>query len=590
MKRSRISPMPSHLILLNMAIISALQITVSAVVLSGGWSSVVSGVVRRVVPQATPEASLITQSTCRTRAPLTDSLDSYSPLFASKVVDVQSVSPSASARRDTFDAIRPYASEMPITKNSRSAAAALVESGGGLQGLTIPGKMLSAPLYIIDVMVLPRENSLAIMCLDSKAAAAATTANASFAGTLTSTVEEALTNLPIAFLGQEHEHELKCGIVKPNIKDQNCEGGSQVLLCRAIGVDITDELRKASKTSSQVLAVQMGSEIVNVSARTLSAMTAGQWTSRVYHNDEEQHPKGQQADHELTASVVVPLFGETPLYLAETMAYFEQSGMRHVYFGLFHQKAPGEVRRQLEPFVSKGLVTILETDDWPGLHFDPYLLRAGLTGAELWLTIMNDWALYHTKSWDDLLLVHDYDELMVPTLGETVPNVVKRLLRDDGVSLQDMCFFVVCPVVTYGELRRPVSKRGGVSRAEDFPFMDGGNKSQGAPVSHGNSLFDFCTEGGYQNMYPKSIAVVETSYKTTLHYPGACSARTKDPLNGEFVGLHKKISRNMGLIVQHVSELRNTGRYVPTKNDREASAFSKVWGPKLKRQSSSTAH
>ena len=102
--------------------------------------------------------------------------------------------------------------------------------------------------------------------------------------------------------------------------------------------------------------------------------------------------------------------------------------------------------------------------------------------------------------------------------------------------------------------------------------------------SEADPLRHFCEKGGYKNIYPKSIAVVETIYKTTVHVPGACSAMHNDPLNGERVGVHRNVGREEGLIVQHVTELRSPMRYVPADHVRVPSIFTQVWGPRLEEE------
>ena len=115
---------------------------------------------------------------------------------------------------------------------------------------------------------------------------------------------------------------------------------------------------------------------------------------------------------------------------------------------------------------------------------------------------------------------------MVPTHGDSLPNVMEDIIRSADLDLSNLCYFTLCPMVTYGHLL--ASERRGMSRVEDFPFMDGGSGSEPqATESHGNMTRDFdpdyCTEGGFANNYPKSIAVVRNVYKGSLHYPGACN-------------------------------------------------------------------
>jgi hypothetical protein len=548
--------------------------------------------------------------------------DEASPLFAKKTIDILSTPMSqvpkfAGKGSSSVKQKRPYADDMPIIKHSTSAAA-LAE--GGMQELVVPGRMHSSSIYVVDVMALPRENSLVVFGLGWKVTDAPTESNLFSHQKL---MEEEFTKLPMALLDTGREHTLKCGLVEDEgLMDSKSRGADQILLCRVLGVDLAEELRRASQTSSPVLRVQLGREVVLISTRTLSAGKLGHWVSRSYGGGDAAAGSGAN----LSASVVLTLHSDTPPYLAETMRYLELSGMRHVYLGLFSQTSPGDVRKQVQSFISRGFVSILETDEWPGGRRLGNLSRLGWAPTTLpgkllskvavgWKTLINDWALYHAKNWDDLLLVHDYDELMVPTLGNTVPSVVEKLLQNRGVALQDLCFFLVCPVITYGEKGTPIEQRVGRSRAEDFPFMDGGvdtnshihrhrrghdaiadrrghdarNFSALAPrrellevddeVRHD---WDFCSKGGYINFFPKAIAVVETSYRTMVHSPGACTALHQDTSTGDVVGLHMGVSRDEGLIVQHMASLRVPSRWVPEDRAKKPSTFTEVWGHRLR--------
>ena len=200
-------------------------------------------------------------------------------------------------------------------------------------------------------------------------------------------------------------------------KNPGTRGAQEILLCKAVGIDIGKELHRAAQTSSKILEVQLGSEVVNVSTQTLSAGKLGS-VSRNYEHRGSELAAHTQSGFNLQASVVIPMYGETPAYLAETMRYYEMAGIKHVYFGIVGEKAKGEtLKEQMQPFISRGFVSVLESDEWPDLR-----IHSHMNGAESlrWKTIINDWALYHAKSWDDLLLLHDYDELMVPTQGNTV--------------------------------------------------------------------------------------------------------------------------------------------------------------------------
>ena len=70
----------------------------------------------------------------------------------------------------------------------------------------------------------------------------------------------------------------------------------------------------------------------------------------------------------------------------------------------------------MQPFISRGSVSVLESDECPDLRIRPY---ENCAIAVRWKTNINDWALFHAKSCDHLLLLHDYAELLVQTQSQT---------------------------------------------------------------------------------------------------------------------------------------------------------------------------
>ena len=80
-------------------------------------------------------------------------------------------------------------------------------------------------------------------------------------------------------------------------------------------------------------------------------------------------------------------------------------------------------------------------------------------------------------------------------------------------------------------------------------------------------------------MYPKSMAVAQTAYKTTPRYPGACAATRSE--NGAYGFRYVRHMKMSDLIVQHFAELsaHARGRYVPGSDHlKNVSAVTKVRG------------
>jgi len=492
--------------------------------------------------------------------------------------------------------------------------------------LELPGRMRSASLYILEVMALPEENALAVTSLGRRRCEGWPEAALD--------PRKELEELPVEILGASTRRELNCSVLPEAIVADR--GWSCTLLCslgRAEGRELRDLLRRTSQDYGDALFVKLGGEVARVSPNTLSAATRGHYITRAWGR-----PGPAPRDSRLRASVVVPLHGSNPPYLHETIMYFRASGLSHVYLGLFKQQAPGRIRAALETFMQDGFVSVLEIDEWSGFTFESksnFWLHEP-QAADGFKELVNDWALFHAKSYDDLLLVHDYDELFVPVKGESLPAAVEKVLlasqrkreglrkvrgvRDTGNSdrmdipdalpahratgavpggvvaksaaeelgLRNLCYLQLCAVITYGPIGRDMRDREGRSRAEDFPFADGG-ESEYDPKEllegEWNPLTAFCSPGGYINRYAKAIAVVHTTYKTSLHQPGSCSAvdfQMLDFANPAFHENYINVSRDDGLFIQHFSELFVPGRYVPGPTHRKnESVFSTVWGPRV---------
>jgi hypothetical protein len=455
---------------------------------------------------------------------------------------------------------------LPIRKYSKSA----VWLGNHV---SVPGPLTSAPLYILDVHALPRENAVAVQALHSRSFRVVR--DEAIKSRLSEKVTEELMKMQMTFNSKTH-HTFSCKILG-NGPDGNCVGGTHILYCRIKGFDLETELM-----SSSALELQLGTEIINISTKQLSAGSPGHWLSRQAYTK-------RATNSPLSASVALAMYGATPAYLSETMRFFNMSGLSHVYIGLFSQKIPGGVRKELEPFISQGFVSVLETDDFPGIYVDNKFNKMkeegehGFLPIETWKTMINDWSLYHAKKHDDLLLIHDYDEMMVPLDGGTVPHAMEKLLqglRSDGVhikSLSDVCHFNVCPIMAFSSLAgRKTPRRENISRAHDFPIMDGGGSTE-----HKSALgrAQHCSKGGYNPNVPKAIAVVENIYKTSVHVPGQCSVVVHGTTSN--VGPRVDVHREQGLIVQHFTEVTAPGR-IFWHDSGVDSVFTRVWGPKLK--------
>ena len=154
-----------------------------------------------------------------------------------------------------------------------------------------------------------------------------------------------LKELPVALVGAEGQHTLKCAIMRDNVIDGKSFGVNEVVLCRSVGVDIGKELHRATQTSSQMLEVQLGSEVVNVSTRTLSAGKLGSVSRNYEHRENEIAAQSlAPSDVKLRASVVIPIYGDTPPYLAETMRYFKIIGDNACVRG--HRRSDSQRRDQ----------------------------------------------------------------------------------------------------------------------------------------------------------------------------------------------------------------------------------------------------
>eukprot|EP00928_Gymnodinium_smaydae_P062221 TRINITY_DN46131_c0_g1_i1.p1 TRINITY_DN46131_c0_g1~~TRINITY_DN46131_c0_g1_i1.p1 ORF type:complete len:421 (+),score=63.32 TRINITY_DN46131_c0_g1_i1:150-1265(+) len=353
---------------------------------------------------------------------------------------------------------------------------------------------------------------------------------------------------------------------------------------------------------SSIVNLRLGCTSVRVSLATLSA---NGWTSRKYaleHKHDITDDEEFRSESSLEVSAVLSVHGTKPPYLLETMRFMRASGLSHVYLGVFNEEVLGTVREELKELVGNAFVSLIEMDAWPNMRWSKVSGFSDLA----WKSIINDLALYHSKSWDDLLVVHDYDELVVPTEGALVPAVLKQFVAKApqvNADLTNLCYFLLCPALTIGSLRQTrqaVSDNKISSRAEDFPLMDGGARaperdSQRIPcvaTQNCSDSWDYCADGGYANMFPKYIAVVRNVYKTAIHAPGHCSIVDYASLPADLAELGALpretfvvIGREEGLIVQHFAELfGRRGRHIRDLLRGHAtvpSAYTTIWAPRL---------
>eukprot|EP00747_Dinoflagellata_sp_TGD_P210925 gnl/TRDRNA2_/TRDRNA2_84149_c0_seq1.p1 gnl/TRDRNA2_/TRDRNA2_84149_c0~~gnl/TRDRNA2_/TRDRNA2_84149_c0_seq1.p1 ORF type:complete len:575 (+),score=64.41 gnl/TRDRNA2_/TRDRNA2_84149_c0_seq1:86-1810(+) len=508
--------------------------------------------------------------------------------------------------------IRPCADEMSITKippQRREGTRMEQLDRESMPKLIVPGLMASTSLYVHDVMLLPKENSIAIVLLGKVALeglrsypdSVKTTAleHAADDGDDEHNVTLHMTELPLALPSVADPYSFKCEAIVDYRKEEEAWGSygipdaSHILLCRALGVDLKEKLTELQRSERGVLEVQLGSEVVDVSAWSLSA--AQHTITRRYRapsNTEEASRKSN-----LTASVVIPVFGPAPLlYLNETMQYLNASGMSHVYVGVWKEAVHGTMKSALRPYIASGFVSFLDLDAFPG-NFDWRLQCRNFFYKGMWSyckqdvakQIVWDWALYHAKSFDDLLLIHDYDELIVPDRIATVPTVIQELSKGTAEP-NDLCYFQLCPFETYGG-NHSLEARGKQSRADDFPIMDGGDptfdlKDERKPTT---KLLTPCRTGGFADRWSKAIAVTRNVYKIGKHMHKVCSANVIRKYGDRFneTGGYMFIERKKGLHLQHFSEQFANKRWVKEQHshDTSPSTFSRVWHPFLNRGS-----
>jgi len=188
------------------------------------------------------------------------------------------------------------------------------------------------------------------------------------------------------------------------------------------------------------------------------------------------------------------------------------------------------------------------------------------------------------KNWDDLLLMHDYDELVVPRKGQTLNMAWSTVLSAHGMNtsaIDDLCYLLLCPFVTYVPHENSLA-RINRSRAVDFPLMDGGSAEVMAPNK--TLPLDRCREGGYRNVYPKSVVVVRNIYKALIHIPAACSAVSyKEQQAGSWraIGKMLAVKRDDDVVLQHWTGMFELNRFTPYRHRANTSIFTKVWGPLL---------
>lgn len=363
--------------------------------------------------------------------------------------------------------IRPHADEMPITKypnRLKSPARQLGNTVGPPRTLNVPGWMSSVPLYIANVQLLPKENSIVIFGLGHRLHAGFPTSMQAMSTELIQESTKEIANLDIVVPHlSDRDYELKCDVIEPRVVDNNCVGGHHILLCRFKGLDLEDVLYDLHQSNRDTISVQLNGEEVEVSTRSLTGLKHAEMPRRF-------SPRSASKTN-LTVSIVWAVYGEMPSYLDETIRYLKASGISHLYVGVWSEQKPGSWRKALHPSIQDGFVSFQDLNSWPEIDFSEYSTTNTVFPLELLKSVINDWALYNAKNYDDLLLVSDYDELIVPTKPASIPDLIQdTLLLASPAQLHKYCFIKMCPFLTFGRKKQEL-----YSRAADFPYMDGGD-------------------------------------------------------------------------------------------------------------------
>lgn len=451
--------------------------------------------------------------------------------------------------------------------------------------------MVTSGLYLLDVVLLPKQNQIAILVLGKRTYDAFATAETH--ARLTPCFPQALERLEVRVLGVPAEKSSAvCHVIPELIEDGWASGWNRILLCRPCALDLLREVR-----TSKLIEVQLGSSRVEVPTVGLSAGATPPFSiTRPFLSGPSRHP--------YRISVAFIVNGAGSRYLNEILRYYATAGVEHIYIGVYMENDPGRTMRDCLDFMNAGFVSILDMSDLPGMNWShpPNATRVGdsscaIAGTECvpqsMKAIVYDWALFHAKSSDDLFVVHDPDEMMIPPTGKTIPGTIaETVAAEPGIlpNLSNLCFFVACPVATYGPLSAEWSDRKFVSRAVDFNLSDGGKKGHvdDPCIRHDtcSSIRDYCRAGGYYAASVKSISVVRNVHQITVHLPGSCKIADNDyhvlTLAGKrfLPGEHKLFERGDLVVVHYVEEFA-LHRHVPRGHKNVPSVFGSVWAHRI---------
>lgn len=214
-------------------------------------------------------------------------------------------------------------------------------------------------------------------------------------------------------------------------------------------------------------------------------------------------------------------------FASEVLAYYKVAGMSHVYWILGNKEVYDHLSSLFTKQIAEGFLSLVLYEH-PGLK---------LNTIEAGKAFQNNMCLYNAKNFDDLMMINDFDEVLMVDKAKTKPSlpaaIQAALTARGGETVADLCYVAVCPRVmfpTAAERARTerLSAPGATlanasattpSLSSAYPTMDAGIPGHDIPpqlVPHPQCGSKFA------ELYRKSMAVVANTFFTALHETGSC--------------------------------------------------------------------
>jgi hypothetical protein len=305
-------------------------------------------------------------------------------------------------------------------------------------------------------------------------------------------------------------------VPSPEVSDSNVANATYIVQCRYDG-DPMMMMPSYHNDDDELLLWYNDQRVAKFSKQRWNAAPSMQFRRTV---------KKKENKDDFSVSVLIKGVFQYTEYIVDVLDYYRKQGIAHVYLGVFPMG--GEVHAQYKEALFSSSSSKHHS------NFTGFVSFGGMDESAVTFTSLgkNGWklsylqsALYHAKSFDDMLLVVDIDELLTATMKPTEQSIVS-ILRDLP-DRESTCYYKVSS---------------NVATSPSQPADDHNNSNSNNALVR---LSPNRCDGGGHAAYFKSVAVLNNCDFLGFHKHGECRNGTTP---------QRKVDRNVTTIL-HFTDL-----------------------------------